>query len=86
MAPKAKGSGEAEAYWEEFRSHLVPNEILYGLVRIVMGDAESRRPKFVFVIWLGRQCSVMQKAPAEKPSATTFRCPARARIMSLKFA
>ena len=63
MAPKAKGSGEAEAYWEEFRSHLVPNEILYGLVRIVMGDAESRRPKFVFVIWLGRQCSVMQKAP-----------------------
>jgi hypothetical protein len=62
ITPRVKGTGEAAEYWEEFRAHLSEDELLFALVRIVMGDAESRRPKFVFVIWLGKNVGVMQKA------------------------
>ena len=62
IVPRVKGSGEAEGYWEEFRAHLSEDQLLFALVRIIMGDAESRRPKFVFIIWLGRNVGVLQKA------------------------
>ena len=63
IVPRCKGTGEAEEYWGEFLSHLSDDEILFGLVRIVMGDSESRRPKFILVIWLGSNVGVMKRAP-----------------------
>jgi hypothetical protein len=62
ITPRVKGTGEAAEYWEDFRAHLSDDELLFALVRIVMGDAESRRPKFVFIIWLGKNVGVMKKA------------------------
>ena len=63
IAPRVKGSGEAEEYWGEFLSHLSDDEILFALVRVVMGDSESRRPKFILVVWLGSNVGVMKRAP-----------------------
>ena len=58
----AKGTGEAEEYWEQWRGLLKDTEIQFSLVRIIMGDAESRRPKFVFVTWLGTSVGVMARS------------------------
>ena len=63
IAPRCKGTGEADEYWPEFLSHLSDDEILFGLVRVVMGDSESRRPKFILVVWLGSNVGVMKRAP-----------------------
>eukprot|EP01043_Picozoa_sp_COSAG02_P073944 COSAG02_NODE_14590_length_1256_cov_44.095938_1_plen_224_part_01 len=59
---EAKGTGEAEEFWEQWRGLLKDNEIQFSLVRITMGDAESRRPKFVFVTWLGTSVGVMARS------------------------
>jgi hypothetical protein len=62
LTAKVSGTGEAEDYWEEFRSHLSEDEVIFCLLRVVMGDAESRRPKFVFVTWMGEGVGMMKKA------------------------
>ena len=34
-----------------------------------MGDSESRRPKFILIIWLGSKVGVMKRAPVGKSPA-----------------
>eukprot|EP01047_Picozoa_sp_COSAG01_P116779 COSAG01_NODE_45454_length_409_cov_0.990323_1_plen_89_part_01 len=53
VAPLSKGTGEADEYWGQWLGQLHDNQIQFSLLRIIMGDSESRRPKFVFVTWLG---------------------------------
>ena len=60
--PQIKGTGDAEQYWEEYRRHLSDDQIQFSMVRVVMGDAESRRPKFVFITWLGKATGVMARS------------------------
>ena len=62
IRPRIKGTGEADEFWAEFLAALSDDEILFALLRIVMGDAESSRPKFVFVCWLGSKVGMMKKA------------------------
>ena len=59
---EAKGTGEAEEYWQHFLGLLKDSEVQFSLVRITMGDAESRRPKFVFITWLGTSVGVMARS------------------------
>ena len=62
VAPQAKGTGEAEEYWGSWTSQLKDDQIIFSLLRVTMGDAESRRPKFVFVAWIGADAGVMAKS------------------------
>lgn len=37
----------------ELVSHFADDKVLYALLRLLDGDAESRRTKFVFITWVG---------------------------------
>ena len=45
IGPVASGTGEAEAYWDDLLGLLRDDAIMFAFTRVVMGDAESRRPK-----------------------------------------
>jgi len=55
---KGKGSGGIS----EFQGHLGDDESLYGYLRVISGDAESRRSKFVFVSWCGASVGALKRA------------------------
>ncbi|CAG5123269.1 unnamed protein product [Candidula unifasciata] len=50
------------ADYEEFLSQFTHDERKFGYVRVLMGDEMSKRSKFVFITWVGRDVSAMQKA------------------------
>ncbi|KAI1266410.1 cofilin/tropomyosin-type actin-binding protein [Xylariaceae sp. FL1019] len=48
---------------EKLAENLLPTEAQYGYVRVeYANDTESKRVKFVLVIWIGEQTGVMRKA------------------------
>lgn len=47
---------------DEFHAHLKEDEVQFGLLKFIMGDRESKRPKFVFIAWIGGSVGVMKKA------------------------
>eukprot|EP01051_Picozoa_sp_SAG22_P012814 SAG22_NODE_1367_length_4592_cov_15.327436_6_plen_255_part_01 len=62
ICPVASGEGEADDYWDDLLGMMKDDATIFALARIVMGDAESHRPKFCFITWLGASCGMMQKA------------------------
>ena len=54
--------GEGHAGMAEFKEHLKDDEVQFAMLKMVMGDRESRRPKFIFVTWIGGSVGVMKKA------------------------
>eukprot|EP01088_Endostelium_zonatum_P012186 TRINITY_DN2636_c0_g1_i3.p1 TRINITY_DN2636_c0_g1~~TRINITY_DN2636_c0_g1_i3.p1 ORF type:complete len:324 (-),score=139.56 TRINITY_DN2636_c0_g1_i3:84-1055(-) len=64
LAVGATGSGELSEAIGKF----VDDGCQFGYVRVVTGDKESKRAKFVLITWLGDKAKVMQKAkmPAQK--------------------
>jgi len=48
--------------WSDFVSHLNDNECQFGFVRVTTGDAESKRAKFVFVSWVGKEVGALKRA------------------------
>ena len=54
--------GEGGPGIDEWHSHLSDDEVQFALIKFIMGDRESKRPKFVFVSWIGPNVGVMKKA------------------------
>ena len=55
---QGKGSGGLTA----FVSNLQDDQCQYGYVRLVAGDTESKRAKFVLFSWCGPNVSILKKA------------------------
>jgi len=55
---KGKGSGGLS----EFASHLKDDECVYGYLRVITGDNESRRTKFVLISWCGPSVGALKRA------------------------
>ena len=52
-----KGEG-----WDGFEEQFHDSERAFGYIRIMMGDEMSKRPKFLFLTWIGPEVGVMQRA------------------------
>ncbi|MDP2436304.1 MAG: hypothetical protein Q8P67_11210, partial [archaeon] len=63
---QASGTGG----FHEFIDNISDSKIQYGLLRLIQGDQESRRVKFVFVRWVGPGCSGILKAKANTLKST----------------
>ena len=48
--------------YDEFLDNISDSKVQYGFVRLITGDRESRRVKFVFVCWVGPSVSTIIKA------------------------
>eukprot|EP01110_Echinostelium_bisporum_P013258 TRINITY_DN8702_c0_g1_i1.p1 TRINITY_DN8702_c0_g1~~TRINITY_DN8702_c0_g1_i1.p1 ORF type:complete len:145 (+),score=76.54 TRINITY_DN8702_c0_g1_i1:63-497(+) len=53
-----KGSGDVE----EMKGVLAEDQVAYGYLRVISGDNESKRAKFVFVSWVGERVSPLKRA------------------------
>jgi len=59
LALSATGSGGLS----ELAEQLSPDAVQYGYARVeYANDSESKRIKFVFIVWIGPQTKVMRKA------------------------
>eukprot|EP01132_Coremiostelium_polycephalum_P002652 gene2652-3292_t len=47
---------------EELKSELKDDEVLYGYLRVVSGDNESKRAKFVLISWCGESVGPLKRA------------------------
>lgn len=54
----AKGEGDLE----ELKSHITPDFIGFGYIRVIGGDEMSKRPKFVFIKYLAKGLKMTVKA------------------------
>lgn len=54
----AKGDGD----FDEFKASLKDDAATFGFVRMVSGDQESKRVKFIFVVYLGPSMGMMSKS------------------------
>uniref|UniRef100_A0A0B6Z764 Coactosin-like protein n=1 Tax=Arion vulgaris TaxID=1028688 RepID=A0A0B6Z764_9EUPU len=50
--------------FEEFVHQFTDDERIFGYVRVVTGDELSKRAKFVFITWIGKDVSPIKKAKA----------------------
>jgi len=48
--------------WDEFTATLKDDVCQFGFVRVMTGDEESKRAKFVFVSWVGQKVGSLQRA------------------------
>lgn len=53
----AKGVG-----YDNFTEHFIDDERIFGFVRLITGDELSKRCKFAFINWVGRNVSPLKKA------------------------
>lgn len=56
--------GSGSGGFDEFIDHISEGKIQFALLRLIQGDQESRRVKFVFVRWVGPACNGILKAKA----------------------
>eukprot|EP01097_Dermamoeba_algensis_P008532 TRINITY_DN5728_c0_g1_i1.p1 TRINITY_DN5728_c0_g1~~TRINITY_DN5728_c0_g1_i1.p1 ORF type:complete len:145 (-),score=23.71 TRINITY_DN5728_c0_g1_i1:130-564(-) len=57
---KVVGSGAGGL--EELRSHLQDDQCQFAYLRVISGDSESKRAKFVFISWCGESVSALKRA------------------------
>ena len=70
IVPVGKGAGPIDgrtdqidgAGVDEWLSHLKDDEVQFSLLKMTMGNRESKRPKFVMVSWIGPSVGIMKKA------------------------
>jgi len=66
IVPQKRGSAVIDTECgdgiDEWQGALVEDQVQFCLLRVVMGDRESKRPKFVMVSWVGSTVGVMKKA------------------------
>ena len=70
IVPVGKGAGPIDgrtdqidgAGVDEWLGNLKDDEVQFSLVKMTMGDRESKRPKFVMVSWIGPSVGIMKKA------------------------
>jgi hypothetical protein len=54
--------GQGEGGITEMKEHLKDDKPQFGYVRVVSGDSESKRTKFVFVSWAGEKVGALKRA------------------------
>ncbi|EFA75801.1 actin binding protein [Heterostelium album PN500] len=47
---------------EELKGHLAEDQCQYAYLRVISGDAESKRAKFVFISWCGEGVGALKRA------------------------
>eukprot|EP00026_Physarum_polycephalum_P017821 Phypoly_transcript_19170.p1 GENE.Phypoly_transcript_19170~~Phypoly_transcript_19170.p1 ORF type:complete len:146 (+),score=22.88 Phypoly_transcript_19170:96-533(+) len=47
---------------EELKGSLQDDQVQYGYLRVVSGDSESKRAKFVFISWVGERVGPLKRA------------------------
>jgi len=57
-----KLEGKGNGGLEELKGHLVEDQCLYGYVKFIAGDEESKRTKFLFLTWVGEKVSPLRRA------------------------
>jgi len=55
---QGKGSGDVE----ELKALLQDDQSQFGYLRVISGDNESKRAKFVFISWVGERVSPLKRA------------------------
>jgi hypothetical protein len=55
----ATGAGGLEEFAQQFGDD---SEVAFGYARVVTGDEESKRAKFIFLAWTGDNAGIMKKA------------------------
>jgi len=55
---QATGSGDFSEFVEKFED----NQAQFGFVRVISGDSESKRAKFVFISWVGTGVGALARA------------------------
>jgi len=55
---QGKGAGGVE----ELKALLEEDQCQYAYIRVISGDAESKRSKFVFLSWVGERVSPLKRA------------------------
>ncbi len=55
-----QGSGSGGL--EELKGILQDDQVHYGYLRVVSGDSESKRAKFVFISWVGEKVGALKRA------------------------
>eukprot|EP00002_Diphylleia_rotans_P035343 TRINITY_DN76_c0_g3_i1.p2 TRINITY_DN76_c0_g3~~TRINITY_DN76_c0_g3_i1.p2 ORF type:complete len:140 (-),score=36.02 TRINITY_DN76_c0_g3_i1:550-969(-) len=53
-----KGTGSLN----ELRDQFQDDQVQFGFLRVISGDEQSKRAKFVFITWVGDNAPVMKKA------------------------
>ena len=57
----------------ELREQLDDGRASYAYVRVqYANDKESKREKFILIVWIGPNCKVMRKAKVRLPTAQPF--------------
>ncbi|KAJ3426439.1 coactosin-like protein [Anaeramoeba flamelloides] len=54
------GSGSAGI--DEMKALFDPTKVVYGYLRVVNGDSNTKRTLFVFLTFIGEKCGVMRRA------------------------
>jgi len=58
IVKKASGAGGLD----ELKGTLEDDQVQYGYLRVVSGDSESKRAKFVFISWVGERVGPLKRA------------------------
>jgi len=54
--------GSGSGGLEELKAVLADDQVQYGYLRVVSGDSESKRAKFVFISWVGEKVGPLKRA------------------------
>mmetsp|Transcript_3847 Transcript_3847/g.5374 ORF Transcript_3847/g.5374 Transcript_3847/m.5374 type:complete len:146 (+) Transcript_3847:97-534(+) len=54
--------GKGEGGLEELVGHLQADQAQFGYLRVISGDNESKRAKFVLLTWCGQQVGALKRA------------------------
>jgi len=58
LVVQGKGSGGVE----ELKQLLAEDQCQFGYLRVISGDSESKRVKFVFISWVGERVGALKRA------------------------
>jgi len=58
IVKQAAGAGGLD----ELKAELKEDQVQYGYLRVVSGDSESKRAKFVFISWVGERVGPLKRA------------------------
>jgi len=53
--------GTGSGGWDEFINNFLDDQCQFGFARIITGDEESKRAKFVFISWVGVNVGALKR-------------------------
>jgi len=55
-------SGQGEGELSDLTSQFQDDQVQYGYAKVITGDSESKRTKFVFISWCGEKVGALKRA------------------------